>query len=64
MTDRWSGILGPEERERVCALIDGWAARELAADGALVAVDRQPGGDPVSGAPAGTSGSGGTRRSS
>lgn len=51
MTDRWSGLLGPDEREAVCALIDGWGVRELAAGGALVAVDRQPGGDPVTGAP-------------
>lgn len=51
MSDRWGGLLGPAEREAVGALIDGWAARELAADGALVAVDRQAGGDPVTGAP-------------
>ena len=31
MTDRWSGILGPDEREEVCAVIDGWGERELAA---------------------------------
>lgn len=51
MTDQWGGILGPEEHEAVCKLIDAWAARELAAGGALVAVDRQQGGDPVTGAP-------------
>jgi hypothetical protein len=51
VTDRWSGILGPEERARVGAVIDHWGARELASGGALVAVDRQPGGDPVTGAP-------------
>lgn len=51
MTDAWSGILGPAERDAVCDLIDAWSARELAAGGALVAVDRQPGGDPVTGAP-------------
>ena len=31
MTDEWAGILGPEERDAVCARIDSWAARELAA---------------------------------
>ena len=51
MSDQWGGILGPEEREAVCTLIDAWAGRELAAGGALVAVDRQPGGDPLTGAP-------------
>ncbi len=51
MTDPWSGILGPAERDAVCQLIDDWSARELASEGALVAVDRQPGGDPVTGAP-------------
>jgi len=51
VTDAWAGILGPTERDAVCALIDTWAARELDAGGALVAVDRQPGGDPVTGAP-------------
>lgn len=51
MTGTWSGILGPAERDAVCEVIDRWAARELAAGGALVAVDRQPGGDPVTGAP-------------
>jgi hypothetical protein len=51
VTDRWSGVLGPPERAAVCDLIDDWAARELATGVALVAVDRQPGGDPVTGAP-------------
>ena len=51
MTDEWAGILGPAERDEVCARIDSWAARELATGGALVAVDRQAGGDPVTGAP-------------
>ena len=51
MSDGWGGILGSTERETLCALIDEWGARELAAGGALVAVDRQPGGDPVSGSP-------------
>ena len=51
VTDEWAGILEPAEREAVCSRIDEWAARELAAGGALVAVDRQPGGDPVTGAP-------------
>jgi hypothetical protein len=51
VTERWQGILGPEERARVGSVIDRWAERELAAGGALVAVDRQPGGDPVTGAP-------------
>ncbi|MBF6557556.1 MAG: YbjN domain-containing protein [Acidimicrobiales bacterium] len=51
MIDRWSGILGPDERAAVCAVIDEWGERQLAEGGALVAVDRQPGGDPVSGAP-------------
>jgi hypothetical protein len=51
VTDDWTGILGPAERDAVCARIDDWAARELATGGALVAVDRQAGGDPVTGAP-------------
>ncbi len=51
MSDEWSGLLGDDERETVCSVIDAWAAREFAAGGALVAVDRQPGGDPVTGAP-------------
>jgi hypothetical protein len=51
VTDRWSGILGPDERNAVCAVIDAWGERELGGDTALVAVDRQPGGDPVTGAP-------------
>jgi len=51
VTDEWAGILGADEREQVCTRIDAWAARELAADGALVAVDRQAGGDPITGAP-------------
>ena len=51
MTNQWSGILGPDERDAVCTVIDQWAARELAAGGALVAVDSQPGGDPLTGAP-------------
>ena len=48
---RVGGRPGPAERDAVCARIDAWAARELAAGGALVAVDRQVGGDPVTGAP-------------
>lgn len=51
MTDRWSGLLGADERAVVCAVIDRWGERELAAGGALVAVDRQQGGDPRTGAP-------------
>ena len=51
MSQSWSGILGPAERDEVCARIDAWAAGELATAGALVAVDRQPGGDPITGAP-------------
>ncbi len=51
MTDEWAGVLSPAEREQVCARIDAWAARELATGGALVAVDRQVGGDPITGAP-------------
>jgi hypothetical protein len=51
VTDRWSGLLGPEEREAVCQVIDRWGERELADGAALVAVDRQAGGDPVTGAP-------------
>jgi Putative bacterial sensory transduction regulator len=49
--DGWGGILGQKEREEVCLLIDRWAERELASGGAVVAVDRQPGGDPITGAP-------------
>ena len=44
MTNQWSGILGPDERDAVCTVIDQWSARELAAGGPLVAVDCQPGG--------------------
>ncbi len=51
MTDRWSGLLGAEERQAVCEVIDDWGERELGSGGALVAVDRQQGGDPVTGAP-------------
>ena len=51
MTDRWGGVLSDGEREAVCAVIDGWAERELADGSALVAADRQAGGDPVTGAP-------------
>jgi hypothetical protein len=51
VTDRWTGILGPEERAALCAVIDEWGRRELAEDEAVVAVDRQAGGDPVTGAP-------------
>ncbi len=51
MTDEWAGVLEPAERDAVCARIDDWAARQLAEGGALVAVDRQVGGDPVTGAP-------------
>jgi hypothetical protein len=51
VTDDWAGILGPAERDSVCARIDDWSARELATGGALVAVDRQAGGDPITGAP-------------
>jgi hypothetical protein len=49
--DEWAGILTPAERDAVCARIDSWAERTLAEGGALVAVDRQQGGDPVTGAP-------------
>jgi Putative bacterial sensory transduction regulator len=49
--DRWSGLLSEPERAAVCDRIDRWAADELAADQSLVAVERQPGGDPVTGAP-------------
>ena len=49
--DRWGGILSDAEREAVCAVIDGWAERELADEtSALVAAERQEGGDPVTGA--------------
>jgi hypothetical protein len=49
--DRWGGILSDAEREAVCGVIDQWAARELADEnGALVAAERQEGGDPVTGA--------------
>ena len=51
MTDEWAGVLTPAERDAVCARIDAWAERELATGGALVAVDRQAGGDPITGAP-------------
>lgn len=51
MSDEWAGILSIEERDSLCARIDSWAAQELAAGGALVAVDRQQGGDPITGAP-------------
>ncbi len=51
MTDRWSGVLGDEERRHVVAVIDAWADRALAEGTALVAADRQPGGDPLTGAP-------------
>lgn len=51
MSDHREGVLSPDRREAVCALIDAWAERELSAAGALVAVDRQPGGDPITGAP-------------
>ncbi len=51
MTDEWSGLLTEGQRAEVVRVIDEWAARELAAGGALVAVDRQAGGDPVTGAP-------------
>ena len=51
MTDRWRGVLGPDERAEVCSVVDRWAARELAAAEALVAVDRPPEGEPVTGAP-------------
>ncbi len=49
--DRRDILASDDDRERVCALIDEWSMRELASDGAMVAVDRQPGGDPVTGAP-------------
>ena len=51
MTDEWAGVLEPVERDAVCAAIDDWAARQLAEGGLLVAVDRQAGGDPITGAP-------------
>jgi len=51
VTDRWRGVLGPDERAEVCSVVDRWAAGELAAAEALVAVDRPSGGEPVTGAP-------------
>jgi hypothetical protein len=45
------GIPEAAERQAVCDCIDVWAERELKAPGALVAVDRQEGGDPITGAP-------------
>jgi hypothetical protein len=51
VSDEWAGVLQPAERDAVCARIDDWAARELAGGDALVAVDRQAGGDPITGAP-------------
>ena len=51
MTDEWAGVLVPAERDAVCARIDDWAGRQLAEGGPLVAVDRQAGGDPITGAP-------------
>jgi hypothetical protein len=51
VTDRWSGVLDDEERLRVVGTIDDWAERALSEGTALVAADRQPGGDPVTGAP-------------
>jgi len=51
VSDEWAGVLEPAERDAVCARIDDWAERELASGGALVAVDRQVGGDPITGAP-------------
>jgi hypothetical protein len=45
------GIPEAAERQAVCDCIDAWAERELKAPGALVAVDRQEGGDPITGAP-------------
>ncbi len=51
MTDEWGGLLDPVERAAVGARLDDWAERTLAAGGPLVAVDRQAGGDPVTGAP-------------
>ncbi len=46
-----NAILDDREREAVCAVVDRWAEQELAAGGPLVAVDRQAGGDPITGAP-------------
>ena len=51
MSDASDGLLDPDSRDEICRLIDDWAAAELAKEGALVAVDRQEGGDPVTGAP-------------
>ncbi|MGA8725038.1 MAG: YbjN domain-containing protein [Acidimicrobiales bacterium] len=51
MSDAWDGLLDPDSRDEICRLIDDWAAAELAKEAALVAVDRQQGGDPVTGAP-------------
>ncbi len=51
MSDHWGGLLDPDSRDEICRLIDDWAAEQLAAGGAMVAVDRQAGGDPVTGAP-------------
>lgn len=51
MSDRWSGLLTEAEREVVSGLIDTWARQTLEDGTALVAADRQEGGDPVTGAP-------------
>jgi hypothetical protein len=51
VSDAWEGLLDADSRDEICRLIDDWASHELAKDGALVAVDRQQGGDPVTGAP-------------
>jgi Putative bacterial sensory transduction regulator len=49
--DQWGGLLDSDSRDEICRLIDDWAGRELAKGAALVAVDRRPGCDPVTGAP-------------
>ncbi len=51
MADEWSGLLSEAERDEVSRIIDAWAARSLAEGGVLVAVDRQAGGDPLTGMP-------------
>ena len=51
MTDEWAGVLEPAERVAICTSIDDWATRQLAEGGLLAAVDRQAGGDPITGAP-------------
>jgi hypothetical protein len=51
VTDEWAGVLESAERDAICSRIDDWAARQLVEGSLLIAVDRQAGGDPISGAP-------------